>query len=311
MPRPMKPGSYCLSTSCTAVYVCIVMMSFTWLYVLLFIQESAPAITQPANASQHGVSCHSHSHGAAAAADAGNGSTSLHSRGGSKPMAGSSRDGSQAFEHELAAPGHAHASCVGWQQQEKEEEEQEEEEGAMIRPLLQLEADPIPHVVPHAHEVLLPPSMQHKRHGHGHSHAHTSHHQHSHKGAAETAPLLSHEHAPCGEESGADGHHHGSSERRGRGSEAGCSDSSDGSQASKRSSMLVGWRIIKNSPWYCKIAAIWVIVAMTNEGAQVRVRVRVFCLACSTGVSPCGAHSCVHAPEHGHGSCVVLEPSHL
>jgi hypothetical protein len=33
--------------------------------------------------------------------------------------------------------------------------------------------------------------------------------------------------------------------------------------------MLAGFHIIRNSPWYRKLAVIWVIVAMTWEGAQV------------------------------------------
>eukprot|EP00197_Chlamydomonas_leiostraca_P005577 CAMPEP_0202867458 /NCGR_PEP_ID=MMETSP1391-20130828/9446_1 /ASSEMBLY_ACC=CAM_ASM_000867 /TAXON_ID=1034604 /ORGANISM="Chlamydomonas leiostraca, Strain SAG 11-49" /LENGTH=684 /DNA_ID=CAMNT_0049547505 /DNA_START=141 /DNA_END=2195 /DNA_ORIENTATION=- len=265
-----------------AIYVCITMMAFTWLYVLLFIQESAPAIRACAHsASQHGASCDSQ--GGAAAAERSCPSTGLHSRAaGSKsragtPLAGNSRDGSQPFEHELTAPGHVHGVGCDRQQQQQQDESEDEGEAAMIRPLLQLEADPIPAVVPHAHDVLMPPSMQHRRHGHahGHGHAHCSH-RHSHHEGDASAPLLAHEHAPCGEVSGqgAHGYEGGAGVGRrtpgGARSDDGSSDNDDerGTQASKGSAMLVGWRIIRGSPWYCKLAAIWVIVSMTNEGAQ-------------------------------------------
>jgi hypothetical protein len=51
-------------------------------------------------------------------------------------------------------------------------------------------------------------------------------------------------------------------------SDEGQAKQSTGLQA-RMSNMLAGFQIIRSSPWYRKLAVIWVIVAMTWEGAQV------------------------------------------
>lgn len=42
-----------------------------------------------------------------------------------------------------------------------------------------------------------------------------------------------------------------------------------GVKCDRGSDMMAGWRIIRDSPWYRKLTIIWIIVAMTWEGAQV------------------------------------------
>lgn len=174
----------------------------------------------------------------------------------------------------------------------------------MLQPLLQLEGDLIPPVVPHSHELHVPPSasavpMHIVTHAcvsrrssrdsrpagsapkHGGMHVAGS--------APEAAPLLAHAHAPCEDDMGMHGEIGGAAHgvldgREGDGSsrEGGpCGRcSSNGS-----SSMLVGWRIIRGSAWYTKLTLVWVIVSMTNEGAQVGSFGRMCACACARGCS--------------------------
>lgn len=262
-----------------AVYVAIATIFVTWLFVLLFINESAPRCCMqkafalpkhcsPSNSSGGGA-C-----GAAAAVAA--------SKAREAASGGGGEDGDD-LRAPLLAAGDGHAAAPARAEVEGlhhacghshggSHHHHSHHHHAHTTEALMLDIDPVPMVVPHAHEhgvveaVLESTSSsdsEPEADEEGQQQQQAGRGVESRGGSKATAAAASN----------AGGAHAGASKEAagsagGAGGGAGKAKSRWASSKSLEE-LLRGWNIIRSSPWYRKLAVVWVIVAMTWEGAQV------------------------------------------